>query len=244
MIEQVFIQIDDDGEFPNMPLHAAYRGFELRGRDVQKKTVRQIENCTAEPETLVFGSVEVVREYLGRIGMDPPNMDYPFVLQPFLGRAFKETTLGEIRRAYNDPGPPVFIKPIVHKEFTGHVVSKFRDLLKTNGLPSDTPIYKVEHMSFQSEWRFYVEKGTVVGADHYKGNPLLFPDRFSVEHASRSFTDVDAYSLDFGRCEDGRTRLVEVNDMIALGSYGLDPGIYARLIELRWDQLARTASVA
>jgi len=244
IVERVFIQVDDDGEFPNMPLYAAWRGFKLRGRDVHTRTVGEIADMVAEPETLVFGGVEMVREYLGRIGMKPSNIDYPEILRSFLGREFEITILSEIRKHYNEPGPPVFIKPVVHKEFTGHVVSQFRDLLKTTGLPADTPIYKVGHMPFLSEWRCYVEKGTVVGVDHYKGNPLLFPDAPTVEEAARDFTDLDAYALDFGRCEDGQTRLVEVNDMIALGTYGLDPVIYAHLIQLRWDQLTQQASDA
>ena len=47
-----------------------------------------------------------------------------------------------------------------------------------------------------------------------------------------------AYGLDFGVTADGRTLLVEANDGFALGCYGLDPVIYAEMLEARWCELA------
>ena len=49
-----------------------------------------------------------------------------------------------------------------------------------------------------------------------------------------------AYSLDFGVLATGETALIEVNDSIALGAYGLAHNKYARMIEARWKELLET----
>jgi hypothetical protein len=241
--ERALIQTDHDGEFPNSALFAAWKGFVLRGRETLRVTPQDIEDLMArEPdrETLLFGDAFSVREYLEHLGVEAPTYDYPEALRSFLGRPLKIKKLGAIRRAYNEPGEPVFIKPVEHKLFTGHVVSKFRDLLKTTHESSETLVYQVGCVSFRSEWRFYVHEATVVGANHYSGDPLVFPARRIVAEAARAFYGHGApvaYALDFGVTEDERTLLVEVNDMISLGSYGLDPSHYSYLIENRWDEL-------
>lgn len=46
-----------------------------------------------------------------------------------------------------------------------------------------------------------------------------------------------AYGIDFGVLADGDTALIELNDGFSLGSYGLDPAVYADLILARWTEL-------
>lgn len=243
MIEKVLLQTNHDGEFTSTALFSAALGFEAKGRTVLRMTAEEIEGRIPRPEDLVFGGVEVVRPYLEKLECAPKPLDYPDSLREFLGRSFEVGVLGTIRRRYNKPGPPVFIKPLEHKLFTGHVVQQFRDLIGTAVFPSKTPIYCVEPVEFLSEWRFYCEGGLVVGVGHYKGEPLRMPDPEVVSRAASKFAEVGkapaAYGLDFGVCAEGQTRLVEVNDMIALGNYGLNPLLYTRLIELRWDQIIK-----
>lgn len=243
VVERAFIQVDNDGEFSNVSLYAAAQGFRLRGREVQRRTANEIDDLEPRPEDLVFGGADTVRGYLRRLGCEPPELDYPERLRPYLGRGFEVEILGTIRRRYNEPGPWVFIKPVEQKLFTGHVVARFRDLIETNHLPSTTPIYVVEYMDFHTEWRFYCRGNKVVGVGHYTGEPLLIPDPGVVGKAAREFANYEdapyTYGLDFGVCEDYETRLIEVNDMFALGSYGLKPMHYSFLIERRWDQLVR-----
>lgn len=45
------------------------------------------------------------------------------------------------------------------------------------------------------------------------------------------------YALDFGVTRDGRTLLVEINDGYALGCYGLQHNLYAKLLEARWAEM-------
>lgn len=237
-IEDVFIQVGDDGQYPNASLFNAALGFGLQGRQVTGLTVRELEERTPRVEDLVFGGVEMVRPYLEKLGCAPPTFDYPEPLRPFLDRDFEITTLAEVRRRYNEPGKMIFIKPVEHKEFTGHTVSQFRDLIQTVSVSADTEIYMVEAVDFISEWRFYIEEQKVVGVGHYHGDPTKFPDRHVLQKAVDAWEGApSAYGLDFGVCGDGATRLVEVNDMICLGSYGLKPMLYSHLIERRWEEL-------
>lgn len=248
MIERVLIQVDDAGSFQNAGLCAAFLGFNARGRDVGKASSRQIEEMPASPECLIFGGVPVVRDYLTRLGCPPPDLDYPKSLQPFMGRQVELTTLGDIRRRYNESGPPVFVKPLRQKLFHGQEVSRFRDLIPTSHLDAATPVYCVELVEFVSEWRVYCRDDQVVGIGHYRGDPLLFPDKDEIREALASFKMEEgrprACSLDFGVVRGGETLLVEANDMFALGSYGLDPRLYSELIEHRWTQLVSRRSVA
>lgn len=247
MIERAIIQATDGGAFPNAALCAAFLGFKARGREVFTLSPHQIEYVAATPTTLVFGGVSVVRDYLARLGCSPPSIDYPDPLHPFLGRRIETTTLEDIRHRYNEAGSPVFIKPVQHKLFVGQQVSRFRDLIPTSHLDGNTPVYCVEHLEFLSEWRLYCRDDRAVGLAHYKGDPLLLPDVRLMQRALEAYSiDKDrprACALDFGVVRGGSTLLVEVNDMIALGSYGLDPVLYSELIELRWEQITSSPTV-
>jgi hypothetical protein len=50
--------------------------------------------------------------------------------------------------------------------------------------------------------------------------------------------------LDWGVTDTGETRLVEANDAYALGYYGLQSVLYARMIDARWEELTYELSVA
>jgi hypothetical protein len=72
---------------------------------------------------------------------------------------------------------------------------------------------------------------------HYKGEPLRLPNTRVIHEVVRVRGQRSARGLDVGVTEDWDMVLVEVNDMISLGSYGLDPTHYAYLIETRWRGL-------
>lgn len=246
-IESVIIQCDEDGEFENTALFSAWLGFEKRGRHVVRMTADEIAGITerkARPQHLVFGGVEVVRPYLAKLGVEPEPIDYPERLRPWLKRSLTTTTMGQVRRLYQEPAQCCFVKPVEHKEFNGGLVTRFGDLVSSAHVSSDARVYMVEYKPFITEWRFYVHQGTVKGVSHYYGEPLVFPDKKEVKRAAKAFSWKNpdapaAYGLDFGVGEDGETRLVEANDMIALGNYGIDHWVYSWLIEKRWDQLVK-----
>jgi len=249
VIEEVHILVDDDGEFISPTHFCAWKGFTLRGRDVRLKTSRELDGQLhpARRDVLVFGGVYHALAHLTALGCAPEPLDYPPCLRNFLGRKIEPSTLGEIRRRFGEIADPIFIKPIAQKRFTGHVVSRFRDLLKTVGFEADEPLYTSPVLDLLSEWRVYVHKGEVVGIGHYKGDPLLFPEEDMIKRAVHQHTLEGApiaYGMDFGVFRTGaneeewyETALVEANDMIALGNYGLFPMLYSTMIEDRWLEL-------
>ena len=52
-----------------------------------------------------------------------------------------------------------------------------------------------------------------------------------------------AYTLDVGITKEGLTLLVEVNDMWAIGSYGLDGDTYALLCARRMKEIYRNYGI-
>jgi hypothetical protein len=50
--------------------------------------------------------------------------------------------------------------------------------------------------------------------------------------------------MDWGVTRDERTLLVEVNDAYSLGSYGLDPLVYAPMLADRWFEMTGSSSRA
>lgn len=62
-----------------------------------------------------------------------------------------------------------------------------------------------------------------------------------MENAVSDYTSAPkGYAIDFGLADDGRTLLLEVNDGYSLGSYGLFPLDYAKLLSARWAELTET----
>ncbi len=215
-----------------IPFHAE----QLHEGDLDNDLIRNID------ETIVYGSVGIVRDAIRRAGRpDPKNLDFPDELQTFVGRAISESTMGEIQLLAQRKSDrlPVHIKPRdQHKLFTGKVIHTFRDLIALSGIPSEQPIIVQEVVKMTSEWRASILRGKVLNIAHYSGNGLQFPDPELITQAVAAFASAPiGYSTDWAVTEDGRTVLIEVNDGFALGNYGLSGHLYTALIECRWREL-------
>ncbi|QDV38736.1 ATP-grasp domain-containing protein [Tautonia plasticadhaerens] len=235
------------GEFVNAKGFTAWQGFDERGFEVAFFDWEQMASGVApvDPATIVVGSVKFVRRALGRLGVETAPLDYPPRLRGYLGRKIWQTTWSVVRSRIDDPGIPVFVKPVEQdKAFTGYVVSAFRDLIHTARWPGEMKLWASEILSFASEWRFFVRRGEVVGVGHYKGDPLRYPDASVVRAAIDDYAPgvPVTFGIDFGVAEVGGTYLVEVNDGFLLGCLGLGPLAYSGLLEDRWKQLVGPAS--
>lgn len=242
-LEGALVVRGDEREFLT-PSHAiAWHGFDKLGLLPQAFAVDDLMagRVPLQREVVVVGGVGVVVEALRQLGVEPPALDYPDALQPFLGRRVWRATLAELRR-HREDDPPVFAKPLVDKRFVGLVVRKFRDLIGTAHLPDDEPIHLSDAVEFVAEKRYFMLDGELVWMGHYAGDPLAQLDHERVRAAARAWTDAPrACGLDFGLTSDGRTLLVEVNDAFALGAYGTPPLLYAQLLAARWKQLVGLA---
>mgnify|MGYP003704293775 CR=1 FL=1 len=229
-----------DGEIATANGFAAYLGFRERGRAISFFEPHEFDHLSLTRDTLVVGGVPVVMRALEKLGVTFPSLpSVPESLAGFARREIWRTNLFAVRAAV-EGGERVFIKPAANqlKQFPGHVISGFGDLVTTAGIDGDTEVVCAQVLDMRSEYRVYVHHAEALGCKHYWGDFRLFPDFSFIDAAIAAFHDAPAaYAIDFAVLADGSTALIEVNDAFALGSYGLQPMLYARLLEARWEQL-------
>ena len=140
---------------------------------------------------------------------------------------------------------PVFIKPVEEKIAPGIVVKKWEDPEADYGmLEPQTMVYCSEPVEFISEWRCFLLYGKIAGIQFYYGDRAAECDRDVIEAAVRAYPNMPAgCALDFGVTSSGGTLLIEMNDGYSLGSYGLEPALYAKLLAARWAELNGTEDV-
>jgi hypothetical protein len=187
------------------------------------------------PDVGVAGYIGDVHAALDHINRPVPEpVDYPDEMRHLLGREIRRTTLYHVRATVK----PVFVKPVMHKLFTGFVhLPNGESRMRLVQYPDDTEVWASEVVDFASEHRAFVLRGELLDVRRYKGDWSLAPDRRVIEEATWSSAPA-ACCVDFGVTRDGRTLLVEANDGFAFGSYGLATKSYVRMIAARWLELA------
>ena len=224
----------------NVNAYVTQYGFQQRGWETEMFSPSEIDERTFERDVPIVGGVETVRRVLHKLGVERPGITYPRSLGPYLGRAVWETTLNEL--CVNALGGnmrfPCFIKPRSDtKKFTGFVCKDSGDC-RLLSIESRYPLYASEVVDFKSEYRVYVLNGKIQNISRYRGPVELYPDIKWVRSMIENFTEAPiAYGLDVGVDKLGRTLLVEVNDALALGNYGLPPTLSAKMVASRWFQM-------
>lgn len=232
------------GEFINPGCYSAWYGFQKRGIETRFFTWPELKagQVQLDKEVVVVGGIEAVRLALSSLGYaQPVNFDYPACLEPIFHRQVKRSVL-----AYLGETMPVFVKPYgEHKLFPGHTVSKYRDLIRTASCAEDTEVWMSGLVEFVSEYRYSVNRGKIVGAGCYNGDPTIHPNteviRWSVDTFEASGGAPIAYNMDLGVLSTGETALVEVNDGFAFGPYGLDPIKHSGMLEDRWSEMTNAS---
>lgn len=188
-----------------------------------------LKNKYINKETDVcIGSVEACNCFFTLCGIEPPKyLGYPEELKGFLGREIKTLKYSELGDNF-----PYFVKPATDvKLFTGDIIIKktYKEYLATvYGCKADTMLYQSELVNFVSEYRVFVHEGRITGMKNYLGDFMVIPNKDTIYDMVLSFKSSPiAYTLDVGITDDGTTLLVEVNDMWAIGSYGLNGKDYA-----------------
>lgn len=214
----------------------AYQGFSEMGLECMLFSAAD-ELASSRREDVVVGGLGVVQHALARFGVRPEPIDYPEDLAGFLGRRVWTSTIDEV--SCSPDAWPVFVKPIDdEKRFTGVVVRGTKDLVGCGTSGYNPRVYCSDPVNFIAEWRCFVRYGTVLDVRPYQGDWHACIDGSVVDAAVRSYTSAPAgYAMDFGVTDDGRTLLVEVNDGYALGCYGLQHNLYAKLLAARWAEL-------
>ena len=222
----------------NINFFTAYMGFMEMGIEcVLFQEIDELDEC--QPNDVVVGGLGTVKYVLGKQGIHPEELNYPSELQAFMGRRTRKSTIG--RTIAEQSSWPVFVKPEQGKLFTGLKISTIEDLVGLGAFEEDPPVLCNKVVQFEAEWRCFVRYGEILDVRQYSGDWRKAFDPSVIEKAIAGYkTAPAAYAADFGITPNGETLLVEVNDGYALGSYGLQHNLYAKLLSARWAELTHT----
>lgn len=230
------------GNFPDSNYYMAWKGFDEIGYEVIKFEEDQEGTIDVAENTPVFAGVGSCRKIIKRVwGWDYTGINpYPDELMSHMHRKVERKKWADAREAALEGH--MFIKPVIQKQFTGAVLNTLLDTIRTGKVDPEHEVYVVEPIEFKSEFRVYVHENEVVGIKHYFGDWYMHPCENSVLNMINHYKPVApiAYGLDVGMIAlqgEWLTVLVEINDGICLGNYGLDQIHYAEMIAARWMEL-------
>lgn len=186
------------------------------------------------------GTVEFCRAAMTHQGIpEPAPTDYPECLIPYCGAGHRLGTYGDLPEGWS---------PEHHR---GIHAKPYRTKLPSEQWTPETPFWIGNWHRFWAEFRVYVCQGEILGVGRYDDHDEDPEDLPGLDlHQVQEMIDIyqrngapAGYGLDVGVSdEDGRTRLVEVNDGWALGLYkgSCSSKDYLKLLTTRWEELART----
>lgn len=197
-----------------------------------------------DKKNVLFASVEQSMLYFETHKMYRPMAINPLFFQHFLKRDCEVKTVDWILN--ENKTWPIFAKPYMSiKAFTGTVLlNDFDAHCVLNQVNRRLECLTQEVVDpIISEWRCYINRGSIVALKHYLGDSLTFPDQKFVidcfQYAQKHLKNI-SYTLDFGVGEidgDVETFLIEPNDGWAIGCYGLDPMDYVKFCKDRWWEI-------
>lgn len=235
---KAYIQCGNSGWPYNINTFSAMLGFQQMGIETVLFSDKA-ELSRAETSDIVVGGVGRIKQFLERRGIYVSDIDYPKSLSMYFGRKIWETTSDSFLTEKKNF--PLFIKPKQGKMFTGFVCNNESDIAGRFSPDENIPVYCSEVRKFITEWRCFVRYGDILDIRRYKGELGKTYSLKAVKDMVRSFLDAPAaYSIDIGLTDNDETIIVEVNDGYSLGSYGLDPLLYAKLLSARWAELTGT----
>ncbi len=186
-----------------------------------------------------YGNVGWIREIINKNNLNVPHMGtIPPELLEFAKRPYFKVSMKEaVERAAHGP---IFIKPVPEnqKSFTGFVldITQPKTLINIAHYSEDVIVSSV--VNFVSEYRCFVYEKEIMDAKRYRGNFRISPNYKLADDAINAYVNQPvAYSIDIGVTDTGETMLVECNDMMSLGLYGLTPHIAARMLVDRWTEI-------
>lgn len=241
MIMKAFVKVNN-GCYPNLNFYLAWEAFNTMGYSVTCFEEKDIPTLDITPATPVFAGVKIFREIIDKLGVNYPPFDcYPEVLKPFYGRNFRRSTLGEEKTKYHKKGIPVFVKPVLPKQFIGAVWNSLLNLIPIASVPDDAEVWVCDPINILSEFRVYVHDGEILGVKHYFGDWEKVPQKSFIEEVVKKYQPCPvAYGIDIAVIKRERyfeDIVLEVNDGCNLGNYGLDSIYYGEMIVDRWYEI-------
>lgn len=215
--------------------------IEFDGDDMENTLLNQSLNIETD---ILIGSVQATVKFFEACGIETPKyLGYPLELKKWFGRNITSMYGSDLKKLEK----PYFVKPKTDvKLFTGEVISSdFQlDFLREHyGLRDDTEVFVSSVVDIKSEYRCFVRDGDLKGIQYYSGDFTEYPNTLTISEMICELEKVDnvpcAYTLDVGVTEDGRTILIEMNDMWAIGSYGHNAREYVLACIRRMNEIGK-----
>jgi hypothetical protein len=239
MLVYVQAKAGDSNQPYSISASIAFQGFIMRGCHFEFFSLENLDNVPFCKEYPVICGVGAYNRIFTRLGFTWRHINYPSSLKQFLGRETGTSKLRELPALLEKR--PVFVKPLHDdKRFTGFVCKGPEDCwnIKLGGLDQDFDILWSDPVDIVAEYRVYVLNGDIQNVARYVGKVDALPSMNIVRQMIRAYTGAPiAYGLDVGILNNGQTILVEVNEGLALGNYGLSPLLHAKMIAARWFEL-------
>jgi len=190
-------------------------------------------NFNFQKEDIMVGSVESLTKFYKHFNIKVDYIGYPSSLNKYYGRSIKECKVIDLDNNY-----PYFIKPSKDvKLFTGDIIENEDNLnffKKYYDVTDQTDIFKCSKINIESEYRCFVYNKELVGIQYYLGDFKKYPNPSIIENMLNDYVDQPmAYTIDVGVNDKNETIIIEINDMWALGSYGMDSKIYTKMVVSR-----------
>lgn len=222
-----------------------------------------VRDILKEECILAVGTVEFVQKAFEILGCEVEDIDYPESLQKYLMRDIEVMKYDEMMEKYE--GWEKFVKPVKNKKFTGLPLTLKKDnaeifIGRQIDKESDD-LYVTDVLGYiRSEWRVYVRNGEIKSINPYGGfdydDQHSYDFKLDVGKVHDMIMDLKdqpiAYTLDVAvTCTydpmdeyfESDTVLIEVNDMWAIGDYGIDEYEYFMGLLARWKEIMRNNNV-
>lgn len=202
----------------------------------------------ANTDNVYYGNVNWMTNIIERLGYRHLRYgEVPGLLLPFAGREIKAVFLATAFNVAREK--KVFIKPITgfQKAFDGMILDTTNQqclIEVANYKLNDFVLMSDVIEGIKSEWRCFILNNEIAGAQCYKGDFKVHPDYVQVQKMVEAYTKPitpAAYGLDVYVTDKG-TFVMEVNDAMCLGWYGLTPSIAGRMLGARWEQIHKNKS--
>jgi hypothetical protein len=152
--------------------------------------------------------------------------------------------------------PPFYIKPVKRKVFYSWLIQSYNDVQNFYKMNADydlkTECWVSDVLDIQSEWRVYILDKQIVGIGFYDGNPTALPFQYEIKINNLIEKWVNqpvAFCIDIAKAKRVSSNcwdnyIIEINDFIHLGNYGLEDELYAKCCAARWKEIQRGEKIA
>lgn len=199
-------------------------------------------------DCIFYGNIGFIRDVVNKLGYTQCYIGHvPDELQSLAGRYIKRVSIDEA--VAESKLNSIFIKPVPenNKQFTGFVMDKgqLNAIYYINYILNGyDQVLMSPEVKFVSEWRCFVLGKECLDAKHYYGDFRLCPDYSVVDNAIKMWKSAPiAWSCDLGITDKGETFIVECNDVMSLGFYGLVSYKAGAILEERWQEIHRNKSL-